>query len=94
MKILYERGFSIDVKNLFSATRRTPINGLLCFVSLFLPRYFRNASYKWVDFLDFRQIIQNKTTGEWKYDETFFYNSTVYKNSKSKLCWIFNNKGG
>ena len=38
------------------------------FFKLFEHWYFWNASYKWVDFLGFTQIIQNGTIGEWKYD--------------------------
>ena len=45
---------------------------ILQFWAIFEPRYLRNTSYKWIDFLDFTQIIQNGSTGEWKYDETFF----------------------
>ena len=45
---------------------------ILQFWAIFEPRYLRNTSYKWLDFLDFTQIIQNGSTGEWKYDETFF----------------------
>ena len=39
--------------------------------AIFEPRYLPH-SYKWTDFLNFTQIIQNGSTGEWKYDETFF----------------------
>ena len=45
---------------------------ILQFWAIFEPRYLRNTTYKWIDFLDFIQIIQNGSTGEWKYDETFF----------------------
>ena len=40
--------------------------------AIFEPRYLRNTSYKLIDCLDFTQTIQNGSTGEWKYDETFF----------------------
>ena len=45
---------------------------ILQFGAIFQPRYLRNTTYKWIDFLDFIQIIQNGSAGEWKYDEIFF----------------------
>ena len=62
---------AVKFSQLLSWKHATPYR-ILQFLAISEPWYLRNTSYKWIDFLDFTQIIQNGSTGEWKYDETFF----------------------